>query len=146
MDNRQISFVLSRHAKTRRVFVGCFPSDMIPFKDRYPYAVVVNTDSSARKGRHWVAIYVPSPSVVEYFDSFGMEPNKNIKDFLKCFHIERRSSEMLQSIFSDVCGMHCIYFIIKRCSGESFASIVCHLRRKRCPDSVVKLFCAQLFK
>jgi hypothetical protein len=146
MDTWQISSVLTRHAKARHVFVGCFPSDMIPVKDRYPYAMVVNTDSSARKGRHWVAIYVPSPYVVEYFDSFGMEPNKNIKDFLKKFLIRRRSSVMLQSIFSDVCGMYCIYFIIKRCCGESLSSIVSHLQQKRCPDSVIKLFCAHLFK
>lgn len=146
MDNRQISSVLSRHAKARRVFIGCFPSDMIPLNDRYPYAMVVNTDSSARKGRHWIAIYVPSPSTAEYFDSFGMEANKNIKNYLKNFLIVRRSNKMLQSIFTDVCGMYCIYFIIKRSTGESLYSIVSHLHRKRCSDSVVKLFCAQLFK
>lgn len=146
MDNWEISDVLSRHLKSRHVFVGCYPSNAVPLKDQYPYAMVINTDCAKRKGRHWVAIFVPSPSTVEYFDSFGAKPNTNIRKFVKKFLIRHRNNVCFQSVFSDVCGLYCIYFIIKRCSGERFFSIVNHLRRKRCPDTVVKLFCSQLFK
>lgn len=144
MNTRQISRILKRCPKTSPTFVGCVPADGIPIRDDYPYSVVVNTDNFRKPGRHWVAIYAVSEDVVEYFDSFGQHPNRQIGSFLRRFPVRRRSVKGLQSRFSQACGPYCIYFVTKRSSGQSFAKVVDELSRCRNPDLLVVRFSKRL--
>ena len=137
MNTDQINKILRQNVLTAETFLGCAPSDKIPITDLYPYAVVVNTDDSSRPGEHWVALYVPSEDTVEYFDSYGDEPNENLSHYIGLFPDVKRSEESLQSLFSKVCGQYCIYFVIQRCLGRSFDDIVAHLRELINPDFYV---------
>ena len=75
-------------------------------------AYIVNTDISTDPGEHWVAIYFRRDQVI-YFDSYGRPPEQQ---YVLPF-IQRNSSrwihnkECLQSPWSKVCGMWCIYII-----------------------------------
>ena len=70
------------------------------------------TDISTDPGEHWVAIYFRRDQVI-YFDSYGRPPEEQ---YVLPF-IERNSSrwihnkECLQSPWSKVCGIWCIYII-----------------------------------
>lgn len=145
MDTRQIYNTLRRHPKSRLVFLDCVPADRIPFSGMHPYTVVVNTDVASRPGHHWVAIYAPSPTTVEYFDSYGDPPTDRILDYLQRFDVIRRNTDVLQSLMSSVCGQYCIYFILKRAAGESFDSIVHRLALQNSPDATVRLFYRSLY-
>ena len=138
LSDVQIERFLSNHPKSRPIFLSCAPSDRIPSSDTYPYAVVVNTDDSQGKGIHWTAFFVTSPNHVEYFDPLGHPPPEGgIMEFYKKFPIRRRSVEPLQPLFTNACGPFVLYFILRRCGGRSFESIVDSLKLLRNPDSVV---------
>ena len=96
--------------------------------NRYPCGLVVNTDPSDEPGTHWVAFYFPSKGKGEFFDSYGHPPdyyNSSFKNFL-----ERHSREWsfnnrkLQSVWSDVCGQYCIFYLIHRAPEKSMKKIV----------------------
>ena len=137
LSNVQIHRFLHNHPKSRRAFVSCVPSDAIPSANHYPHAVVVNTDDSRGKGIHWTAFYVTSPHHVEYFDPLGKDPEGHIKEFYERFPYRKRSVERIQSLFSNACGPHVLYFVLRRCGGISFERIVDSLKLHRSPDSVV---------
>ena len=87
--------------------------DLLPEKKPLDMkAYIVNTDISTDPGEHWVAIYFRRDQVI-YFNSYGRPPEEQyVLPFL-----ERNSSrwihnkECLQSPWSKVCGMWCIYII-----------------------------------
>ena len=75
-------------------------------------AYFVNTDISTDLGEYWVAIYFSRDQII-YFNSYGRPPEEQyVLPFL-----ERNSTswihytEGLQSPWSKVCGMWCIYII-----------------------------------
>ena len=87
--------------------------DLLPEKKPLDMkAYIVNTDISTDPGEHWVAIYFRRDQVI-YFDSYGRPPEEQ---YVLPF-IERNSSrwihnkECLQSPWSKVCGIWCIYII-----------------------------------
>lgn len=125
MNNFEINQILRSHFRTKNLFLESVPCDSGPSnKQTYPYALVMNTDFSGGRGIHWVAIFAISEKSVEYFDSYGMPPNKCISAFLKKFDTVKRNHIRLQSYLSSVCGHYCIYFIVRRSYGESFENII----------------------
>lgn len=124
MIDSEITKLLKKHPKTGPTFIRAVPADGIPLLDCFPYAVIINTQQHNLPGQHWVAVYVDSPNIVEYFDSYGLLPNSDIASFMKCFPINRRHTFTFQRLNTKVCGHYCVYFLIKRCSGQSFHQIV----------------------
>lgn len=124
LSTLQIYDFLHEHEDTKDVFSDCIPCDAIPAPHRYPCAFVVNTEPSGMKGKHWIAIYVVSPTVAEYFDTSGRKPEGLIKQYLGRFITVRDNDVPIQSPVTDVCGAHCIYFVVERCKGLTFDEIV----------------------
>ena len=58
-----------------------------------------------------MAIFVPTRQRAYYFDSFGDEPNEQLKGFLKTFPQVVRNTNTLQAISSNYCGHYCIFFV-----------------------------------
>ena len=143
MNSLQIEQILRSHHSTRQHFQGCYAADEISKKLttlKYPYAFVVNTDVSKQPGEHWVAVYVCSETLVEYFDSLSEPPNEYIGQFLSKFSTIVKNEYILQNPFTNVCGQFCIYFIVKRCCGFSFFSIVIFLNKLKNADKFVRNF------
>ena len=151
MNSFEIEKVLKRDHKVNRYFLGCFPANKIPQKpidvSLYPFCAVVNTDNAGEPGTHWVAIFVPNPSSIEYFDSFALPPNESINKYLIQFKNLIASQVVLQTIQSTICGRYVIYFLSKRCRGNSFRSIEKHLSNecKSHPNNVVSSFVYRRF-
>lgn len=135
-----INKILTNHVKSCKCFLGCFPADKIPKSDIYPYAAIINTDKYGYPGTHWVAIYVPNKLNIEYFDSFGELPNETIIKYLLNFENIHLNKLKIQSLFSDVCGHFCIFYIIKRCRNIAFKKIIQKFCSKKNPDFYVKSF------
>ena len=73
-----------------------------------------------------MAVYFDAKLRAIYFDSFGLPPrNKRIINFLKrnCARWDY-SRKVLQHPFSKMCGGYCIYFLVKKCQGQSLKAIV----------------------
>ena len=141
MNTYQIASILNSYA----CFKGITPANKIIPYTTYPYALVANTDNYGEKGTHWIAMYIPNSHTIEYFDSFGNEPNEEISKFLSNFKTIIKNTVKIQSIFDISCGAHVIYFISQRCNGKSFKHIIQDLTSPYA-DAMVKLYVYKLYK
>lgn len=124
MNTAQIDAILSLHPSTRPHYIGTFPKDLSPncILPR-PSFCIVNSDSSNFTGKHWLCFFLPDDNfqTVEFFDSFGREPNNY---FYERF-IEKNSTVclynpyVLQNLNSFSCGMFVCLFALYRCLGFS---------------------------
>ena len=86
---------------------------------------MTNTDLSEDPIEHWVAVYFRDNRAI-YFDSYGMQSDKgNILPFIKRNSTGWiRNTEMLQSPWSKLCGMWCIYIIQQLNRGLDLKSAI----------------------
>ena len=132
MNTSQLRNFLSRRINpTKCLFLGVFSRDTIPSSSditHYPCCFISNNELSTSKGRHWVVFYLPSPTHIDFFDSFGR--HYRYYGFDKLFQLYpllisvSSSSIRLQSSHSTVCGCYCLYFILQRSFGLAFDQII----------------------
>ena len=120
MNTIQLIALLKRDKYTRKTFCGVIPINHLPLKKIHrKCSFIVNTDESSLPGTHWFAIYIPKTGPIEYFDSFGRQPEeKEVKYFIKINN--RRviyNSKLLQSSESITCGHFCIFYLLFRNRG-----------------------------
>lgn len=122
MNTEEIDLFVRRDDACRGIFQGVFSIDTLPDK---PRLLVCNTDPSNRPGKHWIALYVDSTGLGEYFDSFGQQPFKVFEDYMTK-HCTRWicNTKQLQSIVSSYCGFYCCFYCMLRCRGFDLTRIV----------------------
>lgn len=138
MDGLQLFHILSHDTSTAPFFKGVYARDTLPILQVNTCAIV-NADDSALPGSHWIALFVNTSKVLEFFDSYGNSPDFYRIDVSYYPKIEWNST-VFQSLTSNVCGQYCIYFLHKRCQGRSLYSIVDDLCQRRKPDFQVYQF------
>lgn len=134
MNSLQIHRVLTHDLHAQRYFMGVFPSDKVPKLQRFPAAIVINTDKHDESGTHWLALYMENKQTLEFYDSFGLPPEtygEDIYRYVKTFKVVQWNILPLQSPTSNVCGQFCIYFVVKRCQGFCMKMIVTPLAGKK---------------
>ena len=147
MNSLQIDKILKGNCHSKKYFIGVFSSNNIPLHSIYPHCFIANTDKKGTKGQHWVAFYVKNSELIEYFDSFGDKPNSDIANYLANYSKIKSNKEEIQSVFSNSCGFYCIYFIINKCLGVKFDTIIkTLLRTKNHSDLLVKFFVKYLLE
>lgn len=110
MDTSEIAFFLNKiHCEFKN---NVFPANRLPIKVTLPMYLISNLDPDTKPGSHWVAIYISSNGIGEYFDSFGRKPTTFHENFLKrnsklYFH----NGTILQNHLTTVCGMYCLMYI-----------------------------------
>ena len=111
---------------SKSIFKAVLPIDKIPLKIVYPSAYVINTDSSAGSGEHWLAVHYDSQGMCSFFDSYGMPPGfYGLEKYLKKTSTDWIFNNMqLQSLSSVTCGYYCIYFIQMMCRDFTMNEIV----------------------
>jgi len=136
MNGYQINKILLKEKITATVYQGVFSADAIPVLPPNS-AAVVNRDDSSQPGSHWMAIYIDENGNLEFFDSYGQSPffyGKLIQDYVSKYSNVIWNSVTFQSITSNVCGHYCIYFILKRCQGNSMYFIIQNLYQNKRND------------
>ena len=124
MNNRAISSMMMKHVSLRKILVGVYPADMLPktHRKQKPAAYIVNTKGRNHRGEHWVVIYDPGNKAIEFFDTFGREPQKEFQTFLGDNYIY--SDKIIQHPFTSVCGQYCCFYILKRSEGLDMCDIL----------------------
>lgn len=121
MNNHQIEAAMIEYGP---IFRGVFAADRLPKKydgDRAAY--IINTDDAREPGTHWLAVFKSNGKNDEYFDSYGLAPFvKSIENFLSANYIY--NDRQIQSLLTQTCGQHCIYFLQKRIQKYSMKEIV----------------------
>lgn len=114
MQTNEIISLLNKHNKVKPIFRGVYAKNMIPQLVNKPCAIVFNTAPIEKDG-HWVGIYINDKGIGEYFDSMGMAPNIEFKNFLnrnckEWFYNTKR----LQDYITITCGYYVIMYLIAR--------------------------------
>ena len=122
-------------------FAGCWAADQLPEPNEYPFAVVVNVDTSIKKGSHWTCIYSPQPELVYFFCSLGRRPKGIVKRYLQSnFDQIWRNKCVFQKRCSNVCGHYAIYALFYLCKGTKFERVLGRLHRSQNADQLVHKF------
>lgn len=98
--------------------------------------MVFNTDPSHKGGKHWFCMFVdntPKKFQIEFFDSTGREPMKEIKDLIDqavkfAFTELGKESEIkinkkVHQVGDNACGVYVLNYITSRLNGKSFEDI-----------------------
>jgi hypothetical protein len=117
-------------------YLGTFPSDILSVGYKLPkvkyykkLALVLNLDPHNLSGSHWVSVYIDILECkVEYFDSLGDKPTRNIKKVLGylCKELDcdlSINSQQFQ-IEDSECGIYSLYYIISRLLGIKSSNII----------------------
>lgn len=117
MNSKQLNDIVSRYPVT----ICC--ADQIEIqRGRF---VISNTDTSQGQGEHWVAFYFPKRGPYEYFDPLGNRPEDYGVGFEKILNkTYLMNTGQLQQSTSNVCGLYCAYYVMKRHQGKSMKDIV----------------------
>ena len=90
--------------------------------------IIYNLDPHFKGGSHWVAAYVDIPGhKCYYFDSYGLEPPKQIATFMKWLTTQDPKMKLQYNArrfqFNNTeCGVYSIYFVIRMIHGDNFRS------------------------
>ena len=112
-------------------FRGTIGCDLLP-RASPNTSFVVNTDTSTQRGEHWVAVHVDDKNFY-FFDSFGRAIDEFDEPFISYLNkaaegfVIKTSSQNLQYIFSDFCGLWCIYYLW--CKFTSYKYMFRHFSR-----------------
>lgn len=98
--------------------------------NRLPAAIIINTDRSDQPGKHWVAVYIDRIGNVEYFDSYGQSPLREVYSKFRARKIARVITTPIQAAGSVVCGQYCIFFCHMRLHRRLPISTITQLLRK----------------
>lgn len=136
-------------------FAGALPSDtfndpffLYKFKDllkNYNFTgLIFNLDPSYLPGSHWVALFFNNKKkTIEYFDSTGEPPNKNIQKFLDTFKESKLIVNNLEHQRGiTACGLYSILFILYKLENTKNFDYL----KNRLPDSTVNKFRSKLFR
>lgn len=144
------------HVDKHFKFLGALPSDfykinninLLKLNKFKRIGIILNLDGYKQSGSHWVALFIDKTKrQIEYFDSTGNPPNKNIKFYikmklLKIFpnykYLENRFEHQL---LDTECGVYSIYYIINRLFGFSFEYITSNIIR----DENMQMFRKYIF-
>ena len=125
MNPKEISDYLNRDPECSKMFYEVYPADKIPNLRSLPAVIVCNTDTSNKRGEHWIVSYFDKNRRGEYFDSFGRSPFEHFKIFLDEIYVEWIWNErQIQGVISKFCGHYCIFYCLYRSRGFDARKIV----------------------
>ncbi|CAH6421473.1 Ulp1 protease [uncultured virus] len=104
-------------------------------KGKTKIGIVFNLDEHYKSGTHWISLYACLDSGCCYFfDSFGIEPNKRIRKFMRKIanFIQNDLKKKPNVDYNRVrhqkdgysCGVYSVSFIIKMLEGRKFEDII----------------------
>lgn len=125
LSTNNINFVMRQYEKVFPdfEFLSCSPSDYYsspPMLKKKYSAIIFNLDNSRQPGSHWVTVFFDNiKKNVEYFDSTGSKPNKNILEFLSKLHTSVYYSTFSHQKGNSACGIYAMYYILERLQGKT---------------------------
>jgi hypothetical protein len=106
-DNIQLENI----AKKMKInLVGVFSKDKLPPRVRVGAYIINLQDYDDGPGTHWVSMNISFDKKVTYFDSFGLPPPTEVKDFVGQYPV-MSNIRHIQHLRSDLCGFYALLFL-----------------------------------
>ena len=110
-------------------FKGCFMRDEIGSFCGNDECFIMNFDDSNSSGTHWIAVNIVRGTTY-YFDSFGLPPAKEIKEY--CKEPRFYNSFEFQKHNEVICGHLCLYFLYSMCKcKQDFNTVLDEIYKSR---------------
>ena len=167
LSTRNIVDVMRQYEKLHDnfKFIDCVPSDYyilepnkFPLDVLYKYkylAVVFNLDETHESGSHWVTVFFENSLVnnkhtlyIEYFDSTGNKPIKNIKKFMHNTKLKNTKNKkyLVNTVKhqkgNSECGVFALFYIQQRLNGASFQDF----QKERLSDELMNKYRRDFFR
>lgn len=137
MDQSLTNFDIDDLIKKLKIpnFRGVFMRDTLPKRPRRVECGIMNFNTSAQSGSHWVCWY-KSGSHRIYFDSFGCICPDELQRYLKtateykndtlCI---QRNTDQVQQPNTRICGQLCLYILKQLSDGRKFQDVIHSLKK-----------------
>lgn len=99
-------------------------------KDQLPHDIsdrfyVLNMANHNEPGSHWVLLYNCKAKEVIYFDSYGVEPPRQVAEAMRATRKQKAYNQVdFQQLDSSECGWWCIYVALQLLRGFTFQQII----------------------
>ena len=105
-------------------FLGAQPSDFSKIV-KLNWKKLKQINPHNKPGSHWLAVFIDNEKkTVDYFDSLGNSPTKNISSFLKHFKKYKFNINKIEYQHGGTqCGIYAINYIIERLYGKTMGDI-----------------------
>jgi hypothetical protein len=117
MEGSEFSKYFNHFPFLKNYFVGTFAIDTLPTTLKKDQFLVFNSDTSDKKGQHWLCLYKENKNLL-CFDSIGIDSNKTslLKEYCKFKGIREIhfNETQFQLSTSETCGQFVIYFLIHK--------------------------------
>lgn len=129
MNTLELEEAMLSDDEIRKYFGGVLAADHLPVyvTDR-PKIFIVNNSESNFSGTHWVSIFLDKKGknyCSTFFDSLAKPPLETFEQFLIVNGPKYEYSlKRIQSLYSDTCGMFCLFFAYFICRGYSLKEIL----------------------
>ena len=93
--------------------------------ENFPLNIIINLHTSEQQGVHWSCIFVKDLNNAYFFDSYGLDPTKEIIEFLKPIKNRMCSTFKLQNENDKYCGilsLYVLYCLSEQSSSEQSSS------------------------
>ncbi len=121
MNSFELRRILDNHPYTRTWRIPIVTMDDLPPVRVRPSFLLVNTDTSLGRGKHWIVLHFPKQPPDELFDPLGRSTSYyRLERYLKN---GRTVLDPIQSRRSRLCGLFCLYYIILRIGGHSLEDV-----------------------
>lgn len=120
MDENEIRRIMRTHPLLKLSFEDVLSVNEVCLPTKKPASFIFNLDPSHEPGSHWVAVYYTARGQYWYFDSYGSPPPE---DLTRTYEYLREWTLPVQSLFSNVCGHYCIYFLYLCVKGLTWTQI-----------------------
>lgn len=120
MESSEFRPIFAKFSQTlNKLYKGSYSCDNTPNSLRNREFFIINTDSSAGLGRHWLCLVKISKQKVEIFNSLGTDDEakqlyNNVCLKLPYVREAKFNLTQVQSSNTSTCGRFCIYFLIQR--------------------------------
>ena len=107
-------------------FRGVFMRDTLPKSPKKLECGIVNLNTSAEKGSHWVCYYKDGKRRI-YFDSFGQITPIEIRNYLKTRgerEVIQRNTDIVQDPRTNICGHLCLFVLKALSTRWSFQKVL----------------------
>ena len=115
----------------------CIADQLIVQRGRF---VISNKDTSQGPYEHWVTFYFPKCGPFEFFQLLEHMPEDYAVEFEKVLSKNYLKNVLqLQQSTSNVCGLHCRYYMMKQHAGKTMKCNVnyLNLHRKKRNDPLI---------
>jgi hypothetical protein len=124
MEGTEFQKYFNHFPYLKNYFVGTFAINTLPKTLKKNQFLVFNSDTSDKKGQHWLCLYKENKKLF-CFDSIGIDENKKslLEKYCKLKGIQEIhfNETQFQLSTSETCGKFVIYFLIQKAFNKDLS-------------------------